>query len=78
MSKGLSFQLSWTYSKFMEATAYRNETDSVLEKVISDLDFSHRFVLSSIYEFPFGKGRRWGATMPFFGETLLGGWQLQG
>jgi hypothetical protein len=78
MSKGLSFQLSWTYSKFMEATAYRNETDSVLEKVISDLDFTHRFVLSSIYEFPFGKGRRWGGSMPYIVDAVLGGWQLQG
>ena len=78
MSKGLSFQASWTYSKFMEATSYRNETDSALEKVISDLDFTHRFVLSSIYEFPAGKGRRWLNTLPFVGEVFLGGWQLQG
>ncbi len=78
MSKGLSFQASWTYSKFMEATSYRNETDSALEKVISDLDFTHRFVLSSIYEFPLGKGRRWLNTLPFIGEAFLGGWQLQG
>ena len=78
MSKGLSFQLSWTYSKFMEATAYRNETDSVLEEVVSDLDFTNRFVLSSIYEFPFGKGRRWGAAMPYIANAVLGGWQMQG
>lgn len=78
MSKGLSFQASWTYGKFMEATAYRNETDSTLEKVISDLDFTHRFVLSSIYEFPFGRGRHWLNRMSFIGEAVLGGWQLQG
>ncbi|MFN0105234.1 MAG: TonB-dependent receptor domain-containing protein [Bryobacteraceae bacterium] len=78
MSKGLSFQASWTYSKFMEAASYLNETDSYLHKVISDLDFTHRFVLSSIYEFPLGKGRRWLNAMPFIGEAALGGWQLQG
>ena len=78
MNKGLSFQASWTYSKLMEATSYRNETDSVLEKVISDLDYTHRFVLSSIYEFPVGKGRQWFNKMPFAAEAVFGGWQLQG
>ena len=78
MSKGLSFQASWTYGKFMEAISYRNETDSNLEKVISDLDFTHRFVLSSIYEFPIGRGRTWLNKMPFAAEAILGGWQLQG
>ncbi len=78
MNKGLSFQASWTYSKLMEATGYRNETDSSLEKVISDLDYTHRFVLSSIYEFPVGKGRTWFNRMPLAAEAVLGGWQLQG
>lgn len=78
MSKGLSFQASWTYGKFMEAISYRNDTDSDLEKVISDLDYTHRFVLSSIYEFPFGRGRTWLNKMPFAAEAILGGWQLQG
>lgn len=78
MSKGLSFQASWTYGKFMEAISYRNDTDSVLEKVISDLDYTHRFVLSSIYELPFGKGHTWLNKMPYAAEAILGGWQLQG
>ena len=78
MSKGLSFQLSWTYSKFMEATSYLNDTDSYLHKVISDLDFTHRFVLSSIYELPFGKGRTWLNKLPYAADALLGGWQFQG
>jgi hypothetical protein len=78
MSRGLSFQMSWTWSKFMEASTYRNETDSLLEKAISVDDFTHRFVLSSIYELPFGRGRHWLAKLPFAAEAVLGGWQLQG
>ncbi|MFN7934306.1 MAG: carboxypeptidase-like regulatory domain-containing protein [Bryobacteraceae bacterium] len=78
MSGGLSFQLSWTYSKFMEAIAYRNDTDTLPEKVISDQDFTHRFVLSTIYELPVGRGRRFGAKMPFLADLVVGGWQLQG
>lgn len=78
MSGGLSFQMSWTYSKFMEAIAYRNETDTLPEKVISDQDFTHRFVLSTIYELPVGRGRKWGEKMPFLADLVVGGWQLQG
>jgi hypothetical protein len=35
-------------------------------------------VLSSIYELPIGRGRKWGATMPPIAEALAGGWQFQG
>ena len=78
MSGGLGFQMSWTYSKFMEATTYRNETDDRPEKVISNNDFTHRFVLSTIYELPIGRGRKWFPNMPFATEAIFGGWQLQG
>ncbi|MCX6637640.1 MAG: hypothetical protein NT090_21510 [Acidobacteria bacterium] len=78
MGGGLTFQMSWSWSKFMEATNYRNETDSALEKVISVEDYTHRFVLSTIYELPVGRGRRWFTGMHWVPEAALGGWQLQG
>jgi hypothetical protein len=78
MSGGLTFQSSWTWSKFMEATSYRNEPDAFLDYVVSDQDYTHRFVISAIYEFPFGKGRKWFATMRAFPDAIFGGWQLQG
>jgi hypothetical protein len=78
MSGGLTFQSSWTYSKFMEAIGYRNETDPAPEKVISDQDYTHRFVLSTIYELPFGRGRRWFSSLGGLRDAVFGGWQLQG
>ena len=75
-SAGYTFNLSWTWSKFMEATGYLNETDPMPERVISDLDRPHRLVLTGVYELPFGKGRKWGAHMPGALNRLLGGWQL--
>jgi hypothetical protein len=78
MGGGLSFQMSWTYSKFMEAITYRNDTDDRPEKVISNFDFTHRFVLSTIYELPVGRGRKWFTRMPFAPEAIFGGWQFQG
>ena len=78
MSRGLTLQSSWTWSKFMEARSYLNETDTRPEKVISDQDYPHRFVFSAIFELPFGKGK------PLLGgagrrlDAFLGGWQAQG
>jgi hypothetical protein len=46
--------------------------------VISDSDFTHRFVLSTIYELPFGHNRRWLSRMRWAPDAILGGWQLQG
>ncbi|MGH9658172.1 MAG: TonB-dependent receptor domain-containing protein, partial [Bryobacteraceae bacterium] len=75
---GLSFQTSWTYSKFMEAAAYLNDTDSHLEKVVSDQDFPHRFVFSGIYELPLGRGKKWLSGAGAWTQGAAGGWQLQG
>jgi hypothetical protein len=62
----------------MEATSYLNDTDSYLNKVISDNDFTQRFVLSTIYELPVGRGRRWFSGLRGAPEMIFGGWQLQG
>ncbi len=77
-TKGLTFQASWTYSKFMEAVSYLNDSDLRTEEVISEQDFPHRFVLNGIYELPFGKGRKWLNHSNRWVDYMIGGWQLQG
>ncbi|MGH9839584.1 MAG: TonB-dependent receptor domain-containing protein [Blastocatellia bacterium] len=78
LSRGFTFSASWTYSKFMEATAYLNASDPLPEKVISDQDYPHRLVISGIYELPFGKGKRFAGDANRLLDALIGGWQLQG
>ncbi len=78
MRGGFMFQLSWTYSKFMEAVAYLNDADPRPEEVVSSYDRTHRFVLNGIYELPFGRNRRFGGQWRGWLEGLLGGWQFQG
>lgn len=78
MSHGLTFQSSWTWSKFMEGVGYLNDTDFAPEKVISPQDFTHRFVLSTIYELPFGRGKHFFTNMRGVPDGIFGGWQLQG
>ena len=75
--QGYTFQSNYTFSKMMEATGYLNGSDAATEKVISDLDRTHRFSLSGIYELPFGKGRRYLASPHSGLQHVVGGWQLQ-
>jgi hypothetical protein len=38
-------------------------------------DITHRFVVHYIYEFPFGRGRRFGSNTSKPVNWMLGGWQ---
>ena len=76
-AQGYTFQTSYTWSKLMEATDYRNATDLVPEHVISAQDRPHRLIVSGIYEFPFGPSKRWLASRSVLGH-VVGGWQAQG
>jgi Carboxypeptidase regulatory-like domain/TonB dependent receptor len=75
--QGYTFQANYTWSKMMEATGYLNGGDAMPEKVISDLDRTHRFSLSGIYELPFGKGKKYLAAAHPALRHVAGGWQLQ-
>ncbi len=76
-SQGLAASLSYTWSKLMEATSYRNSTDILPEEVISSADRTQRTALTLIYELPFGRGKRLGNTSNHVISRLIGGWQAQ-
>ncbi|MGB9605580.1 MAG: hypothetical protein ACPL88_06850, partial [Bryobacteraceae bacterium] len=75
--QGYTFQFNYTFSKLIEATGFLNDSDSAPERVVSDLDRTHRFALSGIYELPFGPGKRYLAGRGGLAGHLAGGWQLQ-
>ena len=77
-SKGYTFGLSYTRSKWMQATEYLNASDPTPTKMISDLDVTNRMSISGIYELPFGKGRTFGTDVNTFTDALIGDWQIQG
>ena len=85
-SRGLSFLASYTLSKSMDDASGsggtadsgvpQNSRDLAAEWGPSVFDVRNRFVFSSIYELPFGAGRRWlGGGV---GAAVLGGWQVNG
>jgi hypothetical protein len=51
--------------------------DALPYGVISDQDRTHRLVLSGVWELPFGRGKRFGSSMPGAADKLAGGWQVQ-
>ncbi|MCS7315460.1 MAG: TonB-dependent receptor, partial [Bryobacteraceae bacterium] len=75
-SQGWTLQLAYTFSKFMEATAFLNPTDPSPYEAISSLDRPHRLAASAIWEIPVGKGRRFGTRLPAVLNHVLGGWQI--
>ncbi len=77
-SKGYTLAVNYTFSKFMQASEYLNAADPMPTEVISDMDTPHRISLSSIYEFPFGTGRKYLANAHPVLRGIAGGWQVQG
>ena len=53
-------------------------TNFRLERGLADQDVRNRFVFSSVYELPFGKGRKYANNMNRAADLLAGGWQLNG
>lgn len=88
-SNGLSFLASYTLSRARDdSSAYGgNYSDSNFpqdsrnlagEWGPSNFDSPQRFVLSFIYELPFGPGRRFGGGAQGLAAALIGGWQANG
>jgi hypothetical protein len=77
-SQGYTIGVSYTRSKWMQATEYLNAADPQPTKMISDLDVTNRLSISGIFAFPFGKGRRFLSGASGIVDGLVGGWQIQG
>lgn len=83
-SKGWQFLASYTWSHAIDdsAGAFDNQTNRVdprnlaSERGNSSLDVRHRFVFSTLYQLPFGRGREYGSDIPKALDYVLGGWQL--
>ncbi|MBI3279099.1 MAG: hypothetical protein HYZ57_04575, partial [Acidobacteria bacterium] len=84
-SGGLSFLSTYTWSKNLDnidtspadlgdAQQYSDYYNRRLDKGPSGLDIRHRFTWSSLYELPFGRGRKWAQQGPL--SQVVGGWAL--
>ncbi len=76
-ANGFTAQFNWVWSKFMEATSFLNPSDPVPSKVISDLDRTHIFHMSGIYQLPFGHGKPFLSSAHGLLRQLTDGWQVE-
>jgi len=77
-SAGYLLTGAWTWSKFMEAREFLNNTDAAPTHCISDQDRTHRMAGSAIYELPLGRGKRWAQSWRGIAGQAVSGWQVQG
>jgi hypothetical protein len=75
-TQGYTVLAAYTWSKFTEKVFKLNATDTDYEERLSEFDVPHRFVLSGIYELPFGRDRRW-ANESALADAFVGGWSVQ-
>jgi hypothetical protein len=89
LSSGWQFSANYTLAKSLDNNsagssgsndsdtgALNNPNNRALEKGRSSFDARHRFVISAVYELPFGPGRKFGAGASGVGKKLIEGWQL--
>lgn len=89
-SAGLMFQADYTFSKALtdapdaqgnnQSTLenFRTFRDKRLDYRRSNDDQTHRFVANSIYDLPFGRGRRYLSGANTFLNQAIGGWSVGG
>jgi hypothetical protein len=89
-SRGLEFIAAYTLSKTLsdnpgffscagvsgENAYWQNANDRHGNYGPTCFDARHNFTTGGLYELPFGKGRRYGASWPRAADLLVGGWRL--
>jgi hypothetical protein len=84
-SQGLTFQWNYVFSKLItdsdtyfanSAVAAQDHYNRRLEKSIGQFDQTHMLKFSTLYDLPFGRGRRWLRQGLF--SQVLGGWRVAG
>lgn len=84
MTNGLQFLGAFTWSKTIDDACGLDScppqlyTNFNLERALSNQDQPYRLVLSSLYELPLGRGKRWGHDWSRPVDWALGGWQVNG
>jgi hypothetical protein len=83
-SRGFQLDANYTWGRAMtnssslaEATV-QNPYDLRQEWERASIDLRHIFQLSYVYEFPFGRSKRFGSSWNRFTDALLGGWSAEG
>ncbi len=83
-AQGLTMSASYQWSKAIDNVSedgsgtIRDYNNLSLDRSISGHDVPQSVVLNYRYEFPFGKGKSFGASMPRAVDAVFGGWSIAG
>jgi hypothetical protein len=87
-SQGFTVLSSYVWSKTIGDTCgnaaagdtagcgYQDVRNLRAERAADNQDIPHRFVLSGVYDLPFGKGRHWGGNLHPVANAIFGGWSV--
>ena len=79
LTQGLMFEGSYTYARAREiGMSHQDSYNLEASWALASYDIKHRFVLSYLYELPFGQGRRFASGASGLLNALIGGWQFNG
>jgi hypothetical protein len=77
-ANGLSFLANYTWSRTIDNQGLIDLRNYELNKALSSFHMAHRYSAAGVWEVPFGRGRRFGASSSALVNGILGGWQLSG
>jgi hypothetical protein len=79
MASGLQFSGSYVWAKnFDNSTNHQNSFDPMADYAVSSQDIHQRFIVSYLYQLPFGRGKHFGGSMNRLEDLAVGGWQVNG
>lgn len=77
--QGLQLEGSYVWGKnFDNGTNHQDSFDPMKDYAVTSYDIHQRFIVSYIYDLPFGRGRQFGKGFNRFENSILGGWQVNG
>ncbi|MDQ2944684.1 MAG: TonB-dependent receptor [Acidobacteriota bacterium] len=75
-SQGLTLQVGYTHSKYMQATEFLNPSDPVPYRSLSDMDRPNVFSMTGLWEIPVGRGRHYWTSLSKPLNAAIGDWQF--
>src|SRR4029450_7187667 len=76
--QGLVVNANYTFSKQISEESWLNTYSAAPQRSLTTFDRPHVVKVSTHYELPFGKGRRFGAGAGQLVNAVIGGWDLNG
>ncbi|MGH9839865.1 MAG: TonB-dependent receptor domain-containing protein [Blastocatellia bacterium] len=78
-SHGLQLEGNYTWARNIEEGESHQDSYFIRgDRALAGIDLAHRFVVSYLWELPFGKGRKFGSGAHPAVNAVIGGWQFNG